>query len=221
MPVIVIDHESEDGTGDIARARGATVFRRSFDGFVNARRFALAQVRTPWTLMIDADEVLDDRLRDAIREAPQGVAGYEVSRTTYYCGRPLRIWSGERLVRLFATNRARIEAAPAAGGDAQLHERWICEGATGSLDGTLLHYSYPTHAEYREKFERYTTTEAAAVRGSHAKWVMELARTPVRFMWYAVARGAMLDGAPGLRVAWWSALYPLVVQWKARERKLR
>jgi glycosyltransferase involved in cell wall biosynthesis len=219
MPAIVIDHESDDGTGDIAREHGATVFRRAFDGFVNARRFALAQVRTPWTLMIDADEVLDDRLRSAILDAAQDVDGYEISRITFYCDRPMRMWSGERLLRLFATSRAHVEAAPAAGGDAQLHERWICEGRVATLGGRLLHYSYPTHAAYREKFERYTAVEAAATRGSRAKWFKQLALAPVRFAWYALARGAVFDGARGLRVAWWSALYPVVVQSKALARR--
>jgi len=215
MPVIVVDHESDDDTGDIARTHGATVFRRPFDGFVNARRFAAAQVGTPWTLMIDADEVLDERLRDAILEARADVDGYDVSRTTFYCGRAMRMWSGERLLRLFATNRAHVQAGPAAGGDAQLHEHWICNGPVDVLEGTLLHYSYPTHAAYREKFERYTAAEAAGVRGSGLNLLTQLLLTPVRFAWYAIARGALSDGVAGLRMAWWSALYPFVVAHKA------
>jgi hypothetical protein len=169
--------------------------------------------------MIDADEVLDERLREAIVAADADVDGYELSRTTYYCGRPLRLWSGERLLRLFTTTRARLQAAPAAGGEAQLHERWICDGRIGVLDGTLLHYSYPTHALYREKFEYYTGVEAGGTRGSRQNWFTQVALTPVRFAWYALARCAVLDGAAGLRVAWWSAAYPAIVQWKALCRK--
>jgi len=218
MPVIVIDHESQDATREIARNHGASVFVRRFEGFVNARLFGLAHVHTPWTLMIDADEVLDEQLRDAILAAPDDVDGYEVVRSTFYCGRAMRMWSGERLLRLFRTDRVRLQAGPAAGGDAQLHERWVCEGPTGVLAGVLLHYSYPTHDEYREKFERYTAIEAAGVRATPMKLLAERLRTPLRFVWYALARGAALDGSPGLRVAWWSARYPAVVQWKALHR---
>jgi glycosyltransferase involved in cell wall biosynthesis len=215
MPVVIVDHESSDGTLAVARSHGATVFVRPFEGFLNARRFALEQVQTPWTLMIDADEVLDRRLRDAILEASQDFDGYYLSRTTFYCGRAMRMWSGERLLRFFRTNKARLEAAPAAGGTAHLHERWICDGPVGMLDGTLLHYSYPTPAAYREKYERYTAIEAAGVQSTRSKWLAQVARTPLRFFWYALVRGAVLDGSLGLQVAWWSAWYPAVVQWKA------
>ncbi len=215
MRTIVIDHGSRDATPEIARAHGATVIARAFEGFVHARRFAIAQVRTPWTLMIDADEALDRRLRDAIVAAPADFDGYYLSRTTFYCGRAMRLWLGERLLRLFRHDRVRLQAMPAAGGDAHVHERWIAQGATGMLEGTLLHYSYPTHAAYREKFERYTTLEASGLRSSVRNRGAQALRTPLRFLWYALVRGAALDGWAGLRVAWWSARYPAVVARKA------
>ncbi len=218
MPVLVVDHLSGDRTVAIARERGATVVVRPFEGFVKARRFALEQVRTGWTLMIDADEVLDRPLREAIAGAPEDFDGYWVARTTYYCGKPMRMWRGERLLRLFRTNRARLEAMPAAGGDAHLHERWICEGPTGMLRGTLLHYSYPTHQAYREKFERYTDIEAGGLTATPAQWRSQAMRTPLRFVWYALARGSVLDGWTGLRIAWCSAAYPAVVARKALQK---
>lgn len=218
MPVLVIDHESSDRTPDLARSLGATVIVREFDGFVNARRFALSQVRTPWTLMLDADEALDATLRDAIVAAPEDFDAYAMLRTTFYCGRALRMWRGERLLRLFKTSQVRLEAAPAAGGDAQLHERWTCDGATATLPGTLLHYSYPTAQAYREKFERYTSVESHGVLPSRKTLLAEWLRTPLRFAWYAFVRGAALDGTAGLQVAWWSARYPADVQRKALRR---
>ena len=216
MPVLVVDSRSQDDTAVIARARGAQVVVRPFDGFVVTRRAAQAMVRTPWTLMIDADERLDDALREAIARAPGDCNGYLLSRSTRYCGRALRMWRGERLLRLFRTNGATLVAAPAAGGSAQLHERWICSGETPLLDGTLLHDSYPTREAYAEKFARYTAIEAAGMRRSIWRALLESALVPVRFAWYALRRAAVLDGVDGLRVAWSSARYPAVVHWKAR-----
>jgi glycosyltransferase involved in cell wall biosynthesis len=215
MPVLVIDHRSSDETGSIARARGAQVIERDFDGFVNARCFALSQVQTPWTLMIDADEALDAQLRDAVTAAIDDADGYLLCRTTFYNGRPMRLWSGEQLLRLFKTGKAQLVASPAAGGSAQLHERWQCSGVVRPLAGTLLHYSYPTRQSYREKFETYTQLEASGLSASRAARIRELLRTPLRFLWYALVRGGALDGADGLRVAWWSAYYPAAVRAKA------
>jgi hypothetical protein len=218
MPALVVDHRSQDETAAVAQAHGARVIQRDFDGFVNARLFALAHVETPWTLMIDADEALDDRLRESIMSASSDAGGYLLARTTYYKGRPMRLWSGEQLLRLFQTANAQLSAAPAAGGSAQLHERWFCTGTVRELPGTLLHYSYPTRESYRQKFEEYTALEASGLQGTGWAHARELLRTPLRFFWYAFRRGAALDGVDGLRIAWWSAYYPAAVQAKALRR---
>lgn len=215
MRVFVVDHQSEDDTAAIARSRGARVAVRAFDGFVNARTYALSQVETPWALMIDADEVLDSRLRESVVAAPEDFDAYYLRRTTFYRGRPMRMWSGERLLRLFKTGSVRLESSPAAGGSAQLHEHWVPLGPAGMLDGTLLHYSYPTAERYRDKFEQYTRIEASGMPPSRSAWIREAIKTPARFMWYAVVRGAALDGMDGLRIAWASARYPAAVRRKA------
>lgn len=218
MHVLVLDHGSSDRTRDIARERGAEVIERAFEGFVAARRFALTQVRTEWTLMLDADEALDDTLRESIAGAGAGVNGYVIQRTTFYRGRALRMWRKEPLMRLFRTKGARIEPFPSAGGSAELHERCTCDPPVGTLPGTLLHYSYPTHAAYAEKYDFYTSIEARGVRPSRSRAAAEAVRAVPRFLWYLFARGAFTDGAAGVRVAWHSALYPAIVQIKALRR---
>jgi glycosyltransferase involved in cell wall biosynthesis len=215
MPVLVIDAFSDDRTVEYARAAGAQVIQRGWTGFVEARTFALAQVRTPWTLMLDADEALDDRLRDAIARASGDAGGYVVRRTTYFHGKPMRMWSNEPLLRLVRTAGARIEAHPAAGGDAELHERLVCEGTQHELGGTLLHYSYPDYASYRVKFARYTSLEARHLRGAPVSALLETLLVPLRFADYLVRRGALRDGPRGWFVALGSALYPAVVRWKS------
>lgn len=215
MHILVLDSGSTDGTASLARSKGARVVERAFRGFVDARRFALGQVQTPWALMIDADERLDETLAASLLNASAEADGYEVRRTTYYCGRPLRMWRDERLLRLFRVGRARLEASPAAGGDAQVHERWICVGPVRELQGTLKHYSYPDTASYRKKYLRYTEMEAAGVRGSYRAALAQTVFAAARFCYLLCGRGAILDGPAGWRVAWYSALYPAVVQWKA------
>lgn len=215
MQIFVLDSESSDESVAIARDRGARVEIKPFAGFVNARRYALTHVQTPWTFMIDADERPDGTLRDALLAADGSADGYVVSRNTYYCGKPLRMWSNERLLRVFRTDRARLEAQPAAGGAAQLHERWTCDGRVETLAGTLEHYSYPDAASYRKKFAAYTSVEARGLRAGTGSALLQSAIVPLRFMHTLFARGALLDGPAGWSIAWYSALYPAVVQWKA------
>ena len=82
--VFVLDAGSRDHTVQFARGAGARVVQREWTDFVDARRFALSQVETPWTLMIDADEALDDVLCDAILDGPA-----ERGRLSSSSGRPI------------------------------------------------------------------------------------------------------------------------------------
>jgi glycosyltransferase involved in cell wall biosynthesis len=215
MPVFVLDACSRDHTVQFARAAGAQVVQREWTDFVDARRVALAHVRTPWALMLDADEALDDVLRDAIVNASGGADGYCVARTTYFCGKPMRLWRGESLLRLFRPERVQLEARGASGADVALHERWLADGPVEALPGTLLHYSYPDVATYRGKYQRYTEIEARAARPSWVTFLSAVAACAPRCAYYFLAKGAMLDGWRGGYVAAHSATYPVVVAWKA------
>ena len=215
MPVLVLDACSRDHTVQFARGAGAEVVQRDWTDFVDARRFALSYVRTPWVLMIDADEALDDVLLEAIAECSGDADAYAVRRTTYFCGRPMRLWRNERLVRLFRVGSATLEAHPAAGGSAQVHERWTSAGNAGALAGTLLHFSYPDYASYRVKYDAYTTAEARGVRGSPLGLVRAWIVGGLRFWWLLLAKGSLLDGVRGMYVAYKSAMYPAVVACKA------
>ncbi len=172
--------------------------------------------------MLDADERLDAVLRAAIVAADPAptLCGYRVARTTYLCGKPISGagWGGERLLRLFRTDRARLDARPAAGGDADLHERWSCMGDVADLAGTLHHDSYPTLASYREKFARYTALEARGLTVSWLGVARAYAMVPARFGWLLLARGGWRDGWRGWFVSWFSALYPAVAAAKAARR---
>ena len=211
----MLDSGSLDRTVAFARAAGARVVQREWTDFVQARRFALSHVQTAWTLMIDADEALDDVLCEAILEAPQNVDAYRVKRTTYFCGKPMRIWRDERLIRLFRTDRATLEARPGAASRAPLHEAWNCAGTIGELRGTLLHYSYPDIASYRSKYDRYTTVEAQSMRRSLLGWFAAIFTSVARLVWLLLVRGALLDGPRGWYVAYRSAVYPAVAARKA------
>lgn len=206
--ILVLDAQSTDDTVMYARGAGARVIERAWTGFADARRFGLANVTTPWTLMLDADEELDDRLRASIEAAEGDVNGYVVRRTTYFRGKPMRMWSGEPLLRLVRTADARIEEVP-------LHEHVICDGEVRELAGTLLHYSYPDARSYQEKYARYTSIEAAMLSRDPMRALRAGLFVPLRLAKNLVRGGALLDGPRGWYVAWYSALYPAVVAWKA------
>jgi glycosyltransferase involved in cell wall biosynthesis len=214
----VLDADSIDGTVQIASDLGARIEQRPWIGFVDARRYALSRVTTPWVIMVDSDEALDRRLADALIEAPEDVDGYVVRRTSWFCGRPIRRWTDEPLLRVFRTERARLEAHPVSGGSGEVHERWIVGGATRELAGSLVHYSYPSIRSYRRKFDEYTTIEARGLQTSTGRLAVVVVRAIARFCSQVLLRGVLLDGWRGLYVGFWSELYPVVAHWKALSR---
>jgi hypothetical protein len=117
-------------------------------------------------------------------------------------------------VRLFRTARASLVARPAAGGESDLHERWVVSGDTARLAGSLAHFSYPDLATYREKFARYTTIEARGARVSLVSLARTIAIAFLRVPWYLVAKSGWRDGWRGAFVAIASACYPVAVAWK-------
>ena len=214
--LFVLDAASNDATVAIARAHGAAVEVRDWRGYLDARRYALARVSTPYAFMLDADELLSDGLRHALANGLGAYDGYRVRRVTMLAGRAVRAagWSGERLVRCFRTDRARV-VAYSVGGAADLHERWVVDGAIGELPGMIVHDSYPSVASYHEKFRRYTAIEAAAIVPSRSAFVFALVQLPLRASWLWLRYQGWRDGWRGAFVAWHSARYPLAVQWRA------
>ena len=221
MPVLVLDAQSSDTTPTIARDFGATVIERAWNGFVDARRFALTRVATGWTLMLDADEELEPELARAILAVDGSVSAYRVRRVTSLCGEPIRTcgWSEERIVRLFRTSGTELRANPAAGGNADLHEEWIPQAGVGDLPGALLHDSYPTLASYQEKFRRYTTIEARGRSSSPLQLAKAVAIAGPRFVWSLARYEGWRDGWRGLYVAFHAARYNVLVHWLSLNRR--
>lgn len=221
---MVVDALSEDATREVARAAGAAVVERAWTNFIDARRFAASSVTTTWTMMLDADERLDDALKAAIVAAqPAGdLDAYRLKRVTYFCEQPIRAlgWN-ERLIRIFRTGGAELRAHPVSGGNAALHERWEVPGRIEDLPGVLIHDSYPDRQSYRRKFESYTTLEAEGLEPSAAALAWSATFAIPRLLWLLGPRGGLLAGWRGMYLAFWSALYPVVVRRKALVRARR
>src|SRR2546428_11831784 len=70
--LVVVDAESSDKTGQIAREFTDRVWVRPWPGFASQKNFALEQATRDWDLSVDADEEVSPELRAEIGRALDG-----------------------------------------------------------------------------------------------------------------------------------------------------
>jgi glycosyltransferase involved in cell wall biosynthesis len=223
VPILVYDSISDDETVEFARSFGATVVQAAWAGYARAREDAAAEVHTPWTFMLDADERLTPALAQELEDLqpPNEVAGYCVPRRNHFCGRWIRSagWWPDRLVRLFRTGQATITSRGSY--DSSVHEAWQVQGLCVELRAPVDHFSYESVEDYGRKFALYTSLEAAGVRFGFGRVITAWLIVPLRAGWYLVGRGGVLEGWRGAYVCVGSALYPAVVATKSWRRARR
>lgn len=198
---IVLDSGSTDDTVDIARRLGARVeVSPDWPGFGPQKNRALALATGDWVFSIDADEEVTPALRAAILAAvrrPDGADAYWVTRSSSFCGRPIRHgdWRNDRVLRLFRRARARFT-------DDQVHERVDCPPPHGQLDGLLLHDSVDSMQDAVEKTERYARLGAEKLRArGRGGLTAALVHGGWTFLRGYLLRLGFLDGRAGLSIA--------------------
>src|SRR4051812_48362436 len=73
--VVVVDSFSTDATVVIARRfPNVRVVEREFDSLAGQSNFGLAEARTPWALLLDADYYLPDAFIDELRSLAPSAA---------------------------------------------------------------------------------------------------------------------------------------------------
>jgi len=156
--IIVIDAGSTDKTVELARAAGAKVCYREWDGDFSAQRnYGLTQTAAERVLYLDADERLDEHLLAAIKEL-MSVGGqntqYGMLRRTVAFGREFRygVLAPDKVTRLFPRKEVRWTG--------RVHERPVCGSPHMMLPGFLQHYTYQDWEQYLDKMNKYSSIGA-------------------------------------------------------------
>src|SRR5437016_4362563 len=91
--IVVVDSGSTDRTAEIASAQGVSLFERSFTNHADQKNYAASRARNDWIFLLDADEELDNELRNSLLEWKQSEPEfqvYEMARLTCYLGAWIR-----------------------------------------------------------------------------------------------------------------------------------
>jgi glycosyltransferase involved in cell wall biosynthesis len=218
---IVVDSGSDDGTAELARAKGAQVVQHAFAGFGPQKNFALSLAKGDWVLSIDADERVSTALATQIQAAiVRGDAdGFETPRSSSFCGRVMRHsgWHPDYVLRVFRRGKARFS-------DDLVHERVICDGRVARLSEPLIHHPVVRLEDAVSRMDRYSTAGAEMLlsSGRRVLFITGIARGAWAFLRAYIFRAGFLDGAEGFLLAVANAegtYYRYMKAWIAKRRR--
>ncbi len=193
----VVDPKTSDGSDAVARQYSGHVVAHDYVNAAAQRNWALPQIETEWTLVLDADEWVSPelavRIQQIIRD-PASCDGYLVKRMSYFMGRLMRHcgWERDYNVRLFRTAKGRYL-------DRRVHSKVVVDGPMGRIDEVMYHDTYRDFDEYFRTFQRFTTWGAEDLfeKGKRAAWFDLTLRPASRFLKMYVIRRGFLDGYHG------------------------
>ena len=206
--VLVVDSFSTDNTVQIAKDLGATVIQNKFDGYIEQRRFCIKKATYSFVFVIDADEAVNEELKQQILNAkgsPQS-DGYQVNRLNSIGDTWIRYggWHPDWKLRLFFKEKVEVVGE-------QPHDRITLIGniKPEKLKGDLLHYSDANLTERNATVNKHSTSAARHLfnKGKRTN-VFRITLKPLyRFVLEFFFKLGFLDGMIGYFVAKSNAQY--------------
>ena len=163
--VYVIDSGSRDATRQVAEACGAQVVDFHYDGgWPKKKNWAIRNVpiRNEWFLILDADERVNDALRDQMAEAIKSpsINGYYLRWKFVFRGRWMKHgWRHGWMLRLVRKGFGEYEdlgMRSEGGWDNEVHENMVVSGPTATLDAWLTHDSNEGLHHWLNKHNQYS-----------------------------------------------------------------
>lgn len=215
--LIVLDHEADHATQDIAHRVAERVVTSRFVSFPAQRNRALELASTDWVFFIDADERCTHALANDIARAIclNECAAFRVPRRNFFFGHEVRYtgWWPDYQIRLLRRRLVYYDESR------QVHEYPSINGQICTLLHPLIHFNYETWAHFIAKQRAYAPLEARALyeadtrarpRSFIGQPVRELKRRLVDYQGYK-------DGLLGIGLCFAMALYRVEVYRQLRK----
>ena len=193
----VVDPRTSDGSETRCLEYTPHVAVHEYQNAADQRNWAIPQITTEWTLVLDADEWVSDELRarlQGIIADPSSLDGYDIRRQSYFLGKLIRFcgWQRDYNLRLFRTQAGRYL-------EKRVHSKVVVQGPVGRIDEVMYHDTYRTFEEYFTTSLRFTRwgAEDAFERGKRANALDLTIRPFLKFLKMYLLRQGFRDGAHG------------------------
>lgn len=217
--IVVLDSFSKDRTKEICLQHGVQFFEHAFDGHIQQKNRAITYASYNHVLSLDADEALDDTLRESVLAVKANFSkqGYYMNRLTNYCGHWVRHcgWYPDKKLRLWDRTKGEWRGV-------NPHDKFeLFEGDknAGHLKGDLLHYSYYTLDDHYKQVEYFTNIASKAYfeKGKKAPLYKLILNPLAKFIDHYLLHLGFLDGRAGYLISRISAYATWLKYKKLRE----
>lgn len=206
--IVVYDSGSTDGTLEVLQRFPVRVHQGEWLGFGKTKQYTVSQAKHDWVLCIDADEALDEELRQSLRTLSfdDNDTVYQIKFKNLLGNKHLRWgeWGGDKHIRLFNRQKVRWDGAI-------IHERLVIPASAKvqQLKGNILHRTMNDTVEYSQKMVHYALLNAEKYfqQGKKATWIKRYLAPPYSFIKHYVFQLGFLDGWEGLLSARMTAFY--------------
>lgn len=154
--IIVVDTGSTDRTREIAATYPCTLIEKEWKGYGPTRNYANLQAKYDWILSIDADELVDDGLYEALSKwQPHSTKVYGVRRINHIGDRRIRYGHlrPESKPRLFNRLIYRWDSKPVH----ELLVPTVVKRNVEILNGSLLHYQEKDIESLDRRYKTYAS----------------------------------------------------------------
>lgn len=222
--ILVCDMESTDNTLEIARRNGCRTitFPKGKHSIVEpAREYAIHEARHEWVLVVDADELVSQQLKDylyseiAKPDCPEGIA---IPRKNYFMGHFLHSAYPDYVLRFFRRDKTHwppvIHCSPVI-------EGWVVRIPQNRKELAFEHLANDSVSDILRKSDTYSDYELPRRRHKNYGIGALFLRPTFRFVKsYFIKRG-FLDGKAGLIHALLDAVYQFAIVAKLMEGRTK
>jgi glycosyltransferase involved in cell wall biosynthesis len=210
--IVVVLDRSTDGSREVAQAAGAKTIDGTWEIEGDRRNSGIAACAGDWILEIDADERVTPALaREILAVLPDAAPGYFGIKFNNYIGSRL-VSHGWGAYNGVNQKNALFSRGAKIWGRQRVHPAIEMEGRAGLLDERIDHYVYENIGDMFDRLNRYSTLAAIQARenGAPPRLRSSLRRIFSRGFKSYVSRKGRREGAYGIALALFSALYPIM-----------
>jgi glycosyltransferase involved in cell wall biosynthesis len=198
--VVVYDNGSTDKTISIAKSfENVNLIQGEFKGFGWTKNHATSYAKNEWILIIDSDEVVDEKLFNILMEKKLDKnTVYKLNFKAFYkdiqvkhCG-----WNNQKIKRLYNKTITGYNSN-------DVHEDIITDNLSiDLLEGNVEHYSYHTISQFVQKADHYSTLFAKNNAGKkYSSPLKAILNAKYSFIKTYFFKRGFLDGYVGLIIA--------------------